>query len=122
MTSSANIGVPSEPADALEMFYRQHGLRTVEEKIHALERQLQQFPHHAMPRDRRLRELEIMARNKINGDDRQALDRKKQRDKFKDLYKQVNDNPVAGSESIGPLQNAILGGQIQIEKEGFDGN
>jgi hypothetical protein len=119
MTSSGNIGVPNEPSDHLELFYRQYGITDPEDKIKTLERQLQQFPNHAMPRDRRLRELEQMARNKLSGQDPLTGERQKQRGKFQDLYKQVDDNPVDGLENAGPIQSAILGGRIQISKEGF---
>ena len=88
----------------LTSFYGEREANTTEEKIQALEKQLQQFPNQRMNQDERLRQLEMSYCKMINYKPEQQEKRTKD---WATKYKEVNDTPVDGTPGVGPVE-AIL--------------
>jgi superfamily II RNA helicase len=128
MTTSGDMDMYHNKTDgttvrpgSIEEFYQRMNANTIEEKIEKLEKQLQEFPNHQMPKDRRLKELQFKF-NRLRADmDQRVVDKKAEQKKWMDAYKQVNDNKNPIDVPPTPFEQALMRGGVHIDKEGFDG-
>lgn len=120
MTNSGNIGIPQDdgqPDLPINRFYKHYNCRTVQEKVDALCRQLQQFPNKQIPIEQQLSRLETDFYKMIQGPEREAanngaLDKKK----WKDAYKMVDDSQSVDAEGKMSVQDMIRG-RIQFSRD-----
>ena len=97
-------------------------LRKNDEKIQALERQLQVHPNKQMEKKKWLKELQFKFNRMRQQGKLQMRDEKAEQKKWQDAYKQVNDNKNPVDVPPSPFEQALMNGSLQIEKEGFDGD
>lgn len=86
---------------SIHQFYEDHEVHSVEEKIKVLEKQLQEFPNHQMPRDKRLMMLERQFNKMIAYKPKSS---EKKVAKWADKYRQINDQSVDGNIGTGRIQ------------------
>jgi len=90
----------------LQNFYRQQGARTLEDKVIALERQLQRFPDKQMEPFKRLTFLESEFQTKIVGYSGEATQERKTKD-WMSVFNEMD-------QSASPIQRSGLAGQIGL--------
>ena len=102
---------------SIERFYYDKGAKTIDEKIDKLQKQLQEFPNHQIPKQQRLKELQFKW-NRLRAEMTQKVnDKKAEQAKWKKAYDDVNDDNNAIDNTISPAQQAMLGGRITFERD-----
>lgn len=102
---------------SIERFYYDKGANTIEEKIEKLEKQLQEFPNHQIPKQQRLKELQFKWNRLRATVAQQVVDKKAEQAKWKKAYEEVKDDKNAIDNTISPIDTAMLNGSIRIERD-----
>jgi hypothetical protein len=117
MTNSGDIYDAKPEEGSIERFFYDHGANTIEEKIGKLEKQLQEFPNHQIPKEQRLKELLFKWHHLRAEMVRNVVDKKEEQKKWQEKYKEVNDDKNSIDNTISPVDMAMLNGSIQIERD-----
>jgi hypothetical protein len=114
MTNSSNLYKTTneaKPEHPIDTFYTNNECKTIDEKINALRRQLQQFPNNQLPKEEQLNRLETDFYKMIQAQQPDpAYGSRGGKDAYKDAYAQVNDTPIDmgnGSMTKDPVLNRM---------------